>query len=74
MKKYGVENSNYIEYTQEQLKFLNDKDYNYNFIKNNNIQSAMEFYTKAGFKQLAGTTILEKHGLLNQLKRDTSQE
>jgi len=73
-EKFGVENYDYINYTEEQLKLLNDKEYCKKFIKDNNIQSALEFSNKTNIKQFASLTLLHKHDLFNMFEYKTSKE
>lgn len=72
-EKYGVENIDYNHYNEHQLKLLNDKDYTEKYIKENNIQSALEFSNKNGFSQAGGEFILSKHNLIDNLICNTTQ-
>lgn len=72
-EKYGVENIVYNHYNEHQLKLLNDKNYTEKYIKENNIQSALEFSNKNGFSQAGGEFILSKHNLIDNLICNTTQ-
>lgn len=72
-EKYGVENIDYNHYNEHQLKLLNDEDYTEKYIKENNIQSALEFSNKNGFSQAGGEFILSKHNLIDNLICNTTQ-
>lgn len=72
-EKYGVENIDYNHYNEHQLKLLNDRDYTEKYIKENNIQSALEFSNKNGFSQAGGEFILSKHNLIDNLICNTTQ-
>ena len=72
-EKYGVENIDYNHYNEHQLKLLNDKEYVEQYIKENNIQSALEFSNKNRFSQAGGEFILSKHELLDKLICNTTQ-
>ena len=72
-EKYGVENIDYNHYNEHQLKLLNDKNYTEKYIKENNIQSALEFSNKNGFSQAGGEFILSKHNLIDNLICNTTQ-
>ena len=72
-EQYGVENIDYNHYNEHQLKLLNDKDYTEKYIKENNIQSALEFSNKNGFSQAGGEFILSKHNLIDNLICNTTQ-
>lgn len=74
LEKFGVENYDYINYTEEQLKLLDDKEYCENYIKENNIQSALEFSKISGIKQFASLTLLHKHDLFNMFEYKISKE
>lgn len=73
-EKFGVENFNYIHFTEKQLRFENDKEYTKQFIIDNGIQSALEFSEKSEIKQYASLTLLHKHDLMGMFKYKTSQE
>ena len=73
LKRFGVENINYNHYNEHQLKLLNDKEYTKQYIKDNNIQSALEFSNKNNLSQAAGEFILNKHDLLDDLICNTTQ-
>ena len=72
-EKYGVENIDYNHYNEHQLKLLNDREYTEKYIKENNIQSALEFSNKNGFSQAGGEFILSKHNLIDNLICNTTQ-
>jgi predicted HTH domain antitoxin len=72
-EKYGVENIVYNHYNEHQLKLLNDREYTEKYIKENNIQSALEFSNKNGFSQAGGEFILSKHNLIDNLICNTTQ-
>ena len=74
LKKWGVENVNYIHFSEEQMKFENSKEYTNQFIKDNNIQSALEFSEKSGIKLYASLTLLHKYDLMKDFPRFTSRE
>ena len=74
MKKWGVENYSYKHFNEEQMKFENDKEYTINFIKDNNIQSALEFSDKSGIKLFASLTLLHRYDLMKDFPRFTSKE
>lgn len=73
-KRFGVENVAYKHFTEEQMKFENDREYTKRFIEENDIQSALEFSEKSGIKQYASLTLLHRHGLMELFKRRVSQE
>lgn len=74
MEKYGVENYSYKHFNEYQMKFVNNKEYTINFIKDNDIQSALEFSIKSGIKLFASLTLLHRYDLMKNFSRFTSKE
>lgn len=72
-KKFGVENYDYIKYTNEQVRLLNDREYCIDFIKKNDIKNGLDFSEKSGIKQYASLTILHKHNLMSMFDYTVSK-
>lgn len=72
--KWGVDNYDYVHFSDEHKLFENDLEYTKKFIKDNDVQSALDFSNKTGMKLYASLTLLHRFDLMKDFDYNTSSE
>lgn len=73
VEKYGVENPDYIGFTEDMLKLVKDKDYLVKYIKEHNIKNASELASFSGIKVNLANRISNLHEVRNLFDYTGSQ-